>query len=236
MTAQDDARETEMRNRFNLEKAGGRHDVDAFLELNGASVPEQLRGTKVEFELKSTTKGRPDISTVRDFGLHYIQKWSTLHWLFGIYDTSQTLVYCLYGPPSKMKPWFDEKAAYIRADVELGRHVPELITDATLTAILGPEADFGREQARSLMKNQFKADAYAAAADLPGGRFSRKAMLELLRLRCGYVIGRGSTLNNPHIPASYFDGWEKITKEHASRLRELVVEELSRQAAVRLTP
>jgi hypothetical protein len=46
----------------------------------------------------------------------------------------------------------------------------------------------------------------------------------MLRKRCQYVIERGSTLNNPHIPASYFVDWEKIDKNHAARLRELVVE------------
>ena len=76
------------------------------------------------------------------------------------------------------------------------------------------------------MKNQYGAKEYRAAADLPGGLFSRHVMLELLRERCEYVIRRGSTLNNPHIPASFFKDWERITDDHAARLRELVVEAL----------
>ena len=51
-------------------------------------------------------------------------------------------------------------------------------------------------------------------------------MLRLLRERCEYIIRRGSTLNNPHIPASFFEGWEQIVEDHAARLRELVVEAL----------
>lgn len=51
-------------------------------------------------------------------------------------------------------------------------------------------------------------------------------MLAMLRERCGYVIRRGSTLNNPHIPAGFFEGWEQIREDHAARLRELVVEAL----------
>lgn len=47
-------------------------------------------------------------------------------------------------------------------------------------------------------------------------------MLEILRDRCRYLIKRGATLNNPHIPGSYFENWEKITEHHAERLRELV--------------
>ena len=52
-------------------------------------------------------------------------------------------------------------------------------------------------------------------------------MLKILKQRCKYLIERGSTLNNPHIPASYFDGWERITKNHAKRLNELVFQSLS---------
>ncbi|MDR2380656.1 MAG: hypothetical protein LBE08_05700 [Bifidobacteriaceae bacterium] len=31
-----------------------------------------------------------------------------------------------------------------------------------------------------------------------------------------------ATLNNPHIEAAFFDRFERITEEHAARLRELV--------------
>lgn len=230
MPAQDDAREREMRQLFNLSKEGGRHDIDASLTLKGKAVPKALQGSVVEFELKSATNGRPNISTVRDFGLHYIQKWSKLHWLFGVYDRNaagdQELAYCLYGSPAAMKPWFDRMAAYIGPDVALGTHVPRLITDDTLTAILGPGKVFTREDARRLMKNQYSALDYEAAADLKGGSYSRRAMLQLLRLRADYVIKRGSTLNNPHIPASYFEGWPQITDDHAATLRELVIDAL----------
>lgn len=52
--------------------------------------------------------------------------------------------------------------------------------------------------------------------------YSAERMLLILRDRCQYLIERGSTLNNPHIPASYFKGWERIIANHAQRLRELV--------------
>ena len=52
-------------------------------------------------------------------------------------------------------------------------------------------------------------------------------MLEILKDRARYVIERGSTLNNPHIPASYFAGWEEIKRDHAIRLRALVREWLA---------
>jgi hypothetical protein len=228
MAAQDDAREFEMRTLFNLTRPEeyGRADVDAVLELKGRAIPEKLQGRTVSFELKSATGGRPTISTVRDFGLHYLEKWRKLHWLFGIYDSGR-LQYCLYGSPRAMKPWFDQMAAYIAPDVALAEHAPDFIKDGTLSAILGPGRRFTLADARRLMKKQYSAADYAAAADLPGGEYSREVMLSMLQERCEYVILRGSTLNNPHIPASFFADWERITEDHAARLRELVVEALT---------
>ncbi len=216
-----------MRTLFNLTRPEeyGRADIDAVLELKGRAIPEELRGRTVNFELKSATGGRPNISTVRDFGLHYLEKWRRLHWLFGVYEGGK-LQYCLYGSPRAMKPWFDQMAAYIAPDVALAEHAPDFIKDSTLSAILGTRRKFTRDDAKRLMKNQYRAADYDAAADLPGGDYSRRAMLDMLRERCAYVIRRGSTLNNPHIPAGYFAGWERITEDHAARLRELVVEAL----------
>ena len=65
--------------------------------------------------------------------------------------------------------------------------------------------------------------------DLDGG-YSPERMLSILKDRCQYLIERGSTLNNPHIPASYFQGWERITTNHAQRLRELVAQALQDNA------
>jgi len=232
VAAQDDAREREMRTLFNLVRPEhyGRADVDAILELHGPRVPAELRGRQVLFELKSVTGGRPSISTVRDFGLHHLEKWRDLHWLFGVYGRDrrgdQVLQYCMYGSPLAMSPWFDRMADYMAPDIALAEYVPNLITDATLAAILGPGEEFGRDDARRLMKNQYSGEQYAAAADLDGGRYSRAAMLGLLRERCEYVIRRGSTLNNPHINPAHFDGWERITDDHAARLRELVLDAL----------
>jgi len=88
---------------------------------------------------------------------------------------------------------------------------------------MGGGEDFGYENAKLLLKNQLNRQGYREAADLSGERYSREAMLEILQARCRYVIERGSTLNNPHISSNYFKGWEKIEKNHAARLRELVV-------------
>ncbi|MGH2591091.1 MAG: hypothetical protein ACRDGW_09890 [Actinomycetota bacterium] len=227
MAAQDDAREFEMRTLFNLTRPEeyGRADIDAVLELMGRAIPKELRGRKINFELKSATGGKPNISTVRDFGLHYIQKWRRLHWLFGIYERGK-LQYCLYGSPRAMKPWFDRMATYIGPDVALAQHVPDLIDDSVLTAILGDSKGFTANDAKRLMKSQYNAAEYEEHADLPNGEYSRGAMLAMLRERCEYVVRRGSTLNNPHIPAGYFADWERLTEDHAARLRELVVDAL----------
>ena len=68
--------------------------------------------------------------------------------------------------------------------------------------------------------------------DMPQEKsYSRQRMLELLRERCRYVLLRGATLNNPHIPAGYFKAWEQITEDHAITLRRLVGEYLQSSAS-----
>lgn len=232
---QDDAREREMRTLFNLVRPHdyGRADVDAVLELEGTGIPQRLQGLQIPFELKSATGGKPEISTVRDFGLHHIEKWRPLHWLFGVYGSDGggplRLLYCHYASPEQMEAWFDQMTACVLPDVLLAEHVPELLGERELTQILGDAAAFSYEEARRLMKNQYGRQQYGEAVDLLGEGYSRAAMLRMLRERCRYVIQRGSTLNNPHIPATYFEGWERIDRNHAARLRELVVAALQRQ-------
>jgi hypothetical protein len=56
-------------------------------------------------------------------------------------------------------------------------------------------------------------------------------MLALLQRRCAYVIRRGATLNNPHIPESYLsDRLQPITKDHAATVRRLVRDYLEKRA------
>ena len=57
--------------------------------------------------------------------------------------------------------------------------------------------------------------------DLEGG-YSPPRMLEILKDRSKYLVERGSTLNNPHIPRSYFKGWTEITENHAEVLKDMV--------------
>jgi hypothetical protein len=55
--------------------------------------------------------------------------------------------------------------------------------------------------------------------DVEGG-YSPAAMLKILKDRCRYLIERGSTLNNPHIPPEFFERFDRITDEHAKVLRQ----------------
>ncbi len=77
MTVQDDSRENELIQLFNLERPVNltRSGTDAILSLNSLKIP---------FELKSTTK--TSVTTVRDFGPEHIKKWRGKHWLFGFYE------------------------------------------------------------------------------------------------------------------------------------------------------
>ncbi len=212
---QDDSRENEMIKLFNLIKdtSEGRAGVDAFLELEGKIIP---------FELKTTSKG--SVTTVRDFGPEHIEKWQGKHWLFGFYQGKD--VYYKYGSPSMMAPWIEEKAEYIRSDFKLAQIAYKKLTLYDLYQICGEKEVYSYDDARRIQKMQYKKGKYLELQDVKGG-YSSNRMLEILSARVKYLIERGSTLNNPHIPASYFFNWDKITDNHAKHLINLVKQYLN---------
>lgn len=218
MPAQDDARERQMIDRFNLmvPEDRGRSDIDAYLSIAGLDSP-------LPFELKSTTK--TSVSTVRDFGPEHISKWRHLHWLFAFYDSDGTrMVRSYYASPADMRRWIAEKEAYVRPDMLLAERALRTLDESIVSDVFGDAETFSIQQAQSIMKRQWSVKEYRLRADLDGDRFSRDAMLDVLRERLGYVIRRGATLNNPHIPGSYFEeaGLLPITEDHAATLRRLV--------------
>lgn len=255
MPAQDDARERQMIDRFNLVVPDdrGRSDIDAYLQMPEIDEP-------LPFELKSATGN--SVSTVRDFGPEHIAKWRHLHWLFAFYDQAGThMLFCYYASPADMQRWILEKESYVRPDMLLAEQALHSLDSTIVDHVFGDgltlsredfrtadstivdvgfrdisirlaenlrSADFSVDEAKSVMKRQWSAAEYKERADLPGNRYSRDAMHEVLRARLGYLIRRGSTLNNPHIPGTYFEevGLQKIVGDHAATLRRLVREYL----------
>lgn len=224
MPVQDDVRELEILRLFNLRQAPERRraDDDAYLRFEGQDIP---------FELKSTTSR--SVSTVRDFGPDHIRKWRGKHWIFGFYDkTGATLQYCCYASPARMEPWIRQMEAYVRPDAILAEVVPERITEDLLIRVLGDKPFYTVEEAKSIGKSQYSTQDYRSRMDMPAENgYSRGRMLDLLRERCRYVLLRGATLNNPHIPSGYFNDWEQITEDHAITLRRMVGEYLQVRAA-----
>jgi hypothetical protein len=87
--------------------------------------------------------------------------------------------------------------------------------------IIGRKDIYTYDDAKEIQKMQYKKEQYLQLQDLPQG-YSRKRMLEIVKDRAQYLIERGSTLNNPHIPFNYFEGWAEITDNHAKQLRIMV--------------
>jgi hypothetical protein len=211
MPVQDDAREIELRRLFALEDSqGGRSGVDAYLRLDGELLP---------FELKSTTKGA--VTTVRDFGPDHIAKWVGKHWLIGVYSRDQLLQHTIYVSPKNMEPWIRRMEEYISLDFKLASLVPSLINIETLYEVLSEKEVYSIQDARNVQKMQHTVDEYRAMVDLTDG-ISPNRMLEILRGRCRYLIARGSTLNNPHIPKEYISRFPAITENHPAELERLV--------------
>lgn len=207
---QDDDREEAMRKLFELYKddGEGRDGVDAHLDFEGRAIP---------FELKTTSNG--SVTTVRDFGPDHIKKWKNKHWLIGFFVDGREFYH--YGSPKMMAEWIEGKEAYIKPDFMLADLASEKLTVEELHKIMEDKSLYTYEDARGLQKRQYKKEEYIKLQDLKNG-YSPEKMLEILKDRTKYLIERGSTLNNPHIPFTYFDGWTEITNNHAEALRRMV--------------
>lgn len=218
MPVQDDAREQQTIMLFNLSVPEDRQrsDVDAYLELEELEEP-------LPFELKSTTKS--SVATVRDFGPQHIAKWRHMHWLFAFYGSGndRTPTHCRYASPADMAPWIAEKESYIRPDLVLAERAPQRMTEGDLLQVIGVDKEvYTTDDAKAIMKMQWTAKQYRDNADMANGGYSRARMLMVLQERCGYVIRRGATLNNPGIPNTYLGKLERIERNHAATLRRLV--------------
>ena len=103
-----------------------------------------------------------------------------------------------------MKSWIDEKANYIKPDFDLSRIISKKISLEDMYSILGKKEKYTLDDAKKLHKKQYKIEEYGRMMDVTNG-YSSKRMLKILKDRSEYLMKRGSTLNNPHIPKSYFE-------------------------------
>ena len=207
---QDDDRENLMRELFGLikDEGEGRSGIDAYLNLDDQMIP---------FELKTTSTG--SVTTVRDFGADHIRKWEGKHWLIGFHINDR--VHYKYGSPTKMAPWIQGKWKYVKPDYIIANLAPSYLALEDLYQILEQKTVYTYEDARTIQKNQYKKEKYLELQDLTDG-YSPERMLDIVKDRAKYLIERGSTLNNPHIPHNYFDDCPEITENHSEQLKNMV--------------
>ena len=215
MAIQDDRRELEMCALLGLRRGEGRSEVDAFLDFQENGVDRVC-----PVELKSTTTD--SVSTARDVGPNHIKRWRSRVWVFGFYDRSGTeLARVLPLGPDAMEAWIGKVESYVRPDFALGERVAVKLDEEDLDIICGRKDKYALADAKALMKRQWSASKYDSEMDDPDG-YTRARMLEILKLRALYVIHRGSTLNNPHIPKSFFAGFSDLMLDvHGMELRTL---------------
>lgn len=215
---QDDTRETMMRSLFKLSSVEGRSSTDATILINNKLI---------EFELKTTSDPNRSVTTVRDFGPEHIAKWKNKHWLIGFYDKDKKdPSYFLYGSPKMMESWIHEKWEYIKPDFLSAKFASDKLTLSDMYKILDKKEVYDYDDARAIQKKQLKKSEYQDMMNVKDG-YSPNKMLEIYKQRIEYLIKRGSTLNNPHIPGSYFKNWDtKITHNHANKLIELIKKNL----------
>ena len=215
MAIQDDRRELEMCALLGLRRGEGRSEVDAFLDFQ-----EKGEDRVCPVELKSTTTG--SVSTARDVGPDHIKQWRSRVWVFGFYDRSGTdLARVLTLGPDEMEAWIGKVESYMRPDFALGERVAAKLDGEDLDIICGRKDKYGLADAKALMKRQWSASKYTSEMDDHDG-YSRAKMLEILKVRALYVNHRGSTLNNPHVPKSFFAGFSALMLDvHGMDLRTL---------------
>ncbi|BBT68564.1 hypothetical protein SH16_03663 [Aeromonas caviae] len=216
MAFQDDERENKMRNLFSLYKNEneGRDGIDAHLDIDGVSIP---------FELKTTSTGH--VTTVRDFGPDHIIKWKDKHWLIGFHNEHEE--YYVYATPEMMSGWINEKEKYISYDFKIADILSKNMTLEDMNNILEEKNIYSINDAKKIHKKQYTIEKYKSLQDLENG-YSPEQMLSIFRDRAKYLIERGSTLNNPHIPENYFKGFKRITENHAEVLKDMVREYLKK--------
>ena len=197
MAVQDDRREREMCQIIGLRKGEGRSDVDAFFDF-------ESRGKfySAPIELKSTTGGA--VSTARDVGPAHISKWRARIWVFGFYNSSGSkLQKLLTLGPDDMEAWIGKIERYIAPDLAIGERIANKLTIEDLHIICGEKREYSLSDAQALHKRQWRRAKYFEEMDDVAG-YTPLKMLEILKLRAIYLNQRGSTLNNPHIPSSFF--------------------------------
>lgn len=197
MAVQDDRREREMCQIIGLRKGKGRSDVDAFFDF-------ELRGKiySAPIELKSTTSH--SVSTARDVGPSHISKWRARIWVFGFYNPSgRKLQKLLTLGPDDMEAWIGKIERYMAPDLAIGERIATKLTIEDLHIICGEKREYSLSDARALHKRQWRQAKYVEEMDNATG-YTPLKMLEILKLRAIYLNQRGSTLNNPHIPSSFF--------------------------------
>jgi hypothetical protein len=208
----------------------GRPGVDALLPLGHLEPlsPGMLEEPEmVPFELKSTDSD--SVSTARDVGREHIEKWRQRHWLFGFYvrGTRNPPVArrYIYVSPRQLEPWIAEQEDYVLADWELVRRLPSHVDRDVLITVAGDKELYSLDDAQRVLKQQklgsqedldpeiraaleaarirnprkMTTPLYRALMDRPAG-YSPTRMLALLRERARYLLDRGATRNNPHIP------------------------------------
>ncbi|MCY4322318.1 MAG: hypothetical protein OXD00_01365 [Gammaproteobacteria bacterium] len=228
MAVQDDRRELEICALLGLRRGEGRSEMDAFLDFEDSAGISR----SCPIEIKSTTTG--SIATARDVGLNHINKWRQQVWVFGFYDRSGTdLLRTLVLGPAEMESWISRIESYIAPDIAIGERMAEKLSLQDLHIICGEKNPYRRSDAESIMKKQWTKARYESEMDVDGG-YSPAKMLEILKLRALYLNERGSTLNNPHIPKSFFsrfaDGVLDLGALDARTLREKAQSPIRRAA------
>lgn len=215
MAFQDDTREDMVRQLLKLKKNSSRSGVDAYHQFS-RDDKEYI----ADIELKSTSKD--SVTTARDVGIDHLVKWRSRIWIIAYFNQDETLKSILCLSPKEMEPWIVRKENYVKPDILLGEIASTKLDIDDLYHVCEQKAIYSVDDAKALHKKQWNKSKYQSNVDYVQGTtegYSPSKMLEILQQRTKYLVQRGITLNNPHIPKTFL---AQFTEKEipAERLRD----------------
>jgi hypothetical protein len=208
---QDNIRETELRNLFNLDKENNsRIGYDAITKINNEII---------YFELKSST--RKWVSSANKLNLKKIHFWRKVHWIIGIYNKDATLSHCYYGTPLHMKEWLD----YWENDIKRGLKISDMliyrIDYDMLYEVFGEKSCYTLQDAKFVYKNLFSTKQYFELMDCDNG-FLPETMLTMFKLHNKKYLYSTASINNPYITYNVYKDWPLITDKFEKTLKKYI--------------
>jgi hypothetical protein len=120
-----------------------------------------------------------------------------------------------------MKEWLDYWENDIKRGLKISDMLVERIDMKMLDSIFGKKMYYSITEAKKVFK-KLKTKSEYEELDYKGNGIKRRDMLDLFKQHNKNYLYRGSAVNNPKIPESYYKNWHTIEKNHHIEIRKFL--------------